>query len=442
MIPTDWLDHRARTRPDAIAVRDGEGRQLSYAELRARAAPIASVLRAPGRPCVIELAPGLDHAIAVNAALLAAVPFQTLRPGLPAAEREAALAGWEEHLRIGPEPLDAVARPEEGGEEAASDGPGFDTTLCRILTSGTSGTRKPVELSWGNHFSSAAASAFNLGVRDDDRWLCCMPVDHIGGLSILIRSLIYGTCAVIHPGFDVARVTSELAADVTIISLVPTQLRRLLDAGAPLDRPRLILLGGGPAPDALLEEALAIGAKVVQTYGLTEACSQVCTLSVADAKRGRGSAGRPLPGMEVEISAGEILVRGPAVAAGSIGADGWLHTGDRGRFGEDGFLRVEGRIDDLIVSGGENVAPEEVEVALLAHPRVAEAAVVGRPDPEWGSAVVAFVVAADPADPPEAVELIEHCRRSLAAHKLPKAVEILPELPRSASGKLLRRRLR
>lgn len=180
---------------------------------------------------------------------------------------------------------------------------------------------------------------------------------------------------------------------------------------------------------------------MVQTYGLTEAASQVTTLAPAEAAIHRGSAGRPLPGTEVTIDEGEILVRGPTVARACIAEDGWLHTGDRGRLDEDGYLYVDGRIDDLIVSGGENVAPEPVEEVLRRHPDVADAAVVGRPDTEWGQAVTAIVVlrgggAASPED------LRRHCSQFLAPFQVPKAVEISPQLPRTPSGKLIRRRLR
>ena len=146
------------------------------------------------------------------------------------------------------------------------------------------------------------------------------------------------------------------------------------------------------------------------------------------------------PGTEVEIREGEILVRGPTVAPGSTGADGRLHTGDRGRLDDQGYLWVEGRLDDLIVTGGENVAPEEVEIALAGHPAVADVAVAGRPDPEWGNAVVAYVVRVEGSRASPA-ELIEHARGLLAPHRLPKAIEFVDELPRTSSGKLLRRDL-
>ena len=206
---------------------------------------------------------------------------------------------------------------------------------------------------------------------------------------------------------------------VTIVSLVTTMLTRLLDAGAAIERPRAMLVGGGPVPDEVLAEALGLGATVVQTYGLTEACSQVTTLSPSEAERKRGSAGRPLLTTHVRIDDGEILVQGPTVAPGAADQDGWLHTGDCGRIDAEGFLWVEGRRDDVIVTGGENVAPEEVEEVLAAHPDVVEAAVVGRPDPDWQNAVVAVVVARD-GGMPEPEELRSWCASRLAAVQGPE----------------------
>jgi O-succinylbenzoic acid--CoA ligase len=444
-ISTDWLANRARSRATSLALRDQDGAELTYEELYERALPLAGALGrggtgdAAGVICAIELPPGLDHAVAVHAAMLAGRPFQTVRPGLPSDERQATLdhgdpvvvvdAGWlERHGGAAPRPL--------------SPPPPAEATLSRVLTSGTSGGSRPVDLSYGNHLWSAMASAFNLGLDPDDRWLCCLPVDHVGGLAILIRSLIYGTAAVVHERFDADRVAAALEDDgVTVVSLVATQLRRLLDQGAPIERPRVLLVGGGPVPAELLDEALGRGANVVQTYGMTETCSQICTLSAADASRKRGSAGRPLLGAQVEIATGEIVVSGPMLAAGAAGDDGRLHTGDLGRLDEEGFLWVEGRRDDLIVTGGENVRPEDVEEILESHPAVAEAAVVGRPDPEWGSAVVAVVVAA-PGHSPDPGELRELCRARLAPFKVPKSVELAESLPRTGSGKLQRRLLR
>jgi O-succinylbenzoic acid--CoA ligase len=439
-ISTAWLTDAARSAGRSLALRDASGSELSYAELHARATALAGPLQAcaPTRGlCLLELEPGLDHAVAMHAAMLAGRPFQSLRPGLPAAEREALLAA------AGPAPVVDRAWLERPPRGAAFQPEPIEPerTLSRVQTSGTGGERRAVDLSYANHHASARASAANLGVEPDDVWLCCLPVDHVGGLTILIRSVLYGTAALVHDRFDPDRVAAALSAGVSLISLVPTQLHRLLEQGADLSGPRAVLVGGGPLPAALLDEALSRGVRVVQTYGLTEACSQVCTLSVADASRKRGSAGCPLPGIEVRIESGEILVRGPNVAAGAVAPDGWLHTGDLGRLDEEGYLWVEGRVDDLIVSGGENVRPEEVEAVLAEHPAVAEAAVFGRADPEWGQVVCAAVIPR-PGSSPGAGELVGHCRRKLSPYKVPKAVVVVESLPRTASGKLQRRLLR
>ncbi len=194
-------------------------------------------------------------------------------------------------------------------------------------------------------------------------------------------------------------------------------------------------------PDEVLEEALARGATVVQTYGLTETASQVTTLAPGDTRRKLGSAGRPLLTTHLRIQDGEILVQGPTVAPGAVDEDGWLHTGDLGRIDDEGFLYVEDRIGDMIVSGGENVVPAEVEEVLMRHPQVADAAAVGRADAEWQEAVTAVVVLRDGASVrPD--ELRSHCADHLAGYKVPKQVEFADELPRTASGKLIRRDLR
>ncbi len=184
-----------------------------------------------------------------------------------------------------------------------------------------------------------------------------------------MRSVIYGTAAVVHDGFDVDRIAASLEGDgVTLISLVATQLSRLLEADVDLLPLRAVLVGGGPVPSEVLEEALGRGVTVVQTYGLTETASQVTTLSPGEARERAGSAGRPLLTTHLRIRDGEILVQGPTVAPGAVDEDGWLHTGDLGRIDEDGFLYVEDRLGDMIVTGGENVVPAEVEEVLLRHP--------------------------------------------------------------------------
>ena len=328
-------------------------------------------------------------------------------------------AAWESGMPFVP------VDPRLGAPPAPIDAPPGTATV--IFTSGTTGEPKPVYLTAANHEASAIASAWNLGVDPGDRWLCCLPLWHVGGLSILHRSALYGTTAVLHDGFHAQRVREELeSGGITQVSLVATMLRRLIDAGlGEWPTLRAALVGGGPVPSDLVEWAAGTGFPLIQTYGMTETASQVVT------------GGRPLLGVDLEIAAdGEILVSGPMVAPGATSEDGWLHTGDRGRLDANGSLHVEGRLDDMIVTGGENVAAAEVEAALLSHPAVADAAVVGQPNPEWGEAVTAYVVlAAEASDD----ELLTHCRQRLAAFKVPKSVHRRDELPRNAAGKLLRR---
>ena len=447
---TSWLTGAAGTDPGRVALWDATGAAITYGELLRRALAPVPALEGAGGPVALEIEPGIEHAVGLHAAMLARRPALTVRPGLPEAERDGVLAAGAPALVWAageqPRPLQQDERRADtvtGLTEGRASG--SEEILARVLSSGTTGARRPIDLSFGNFAASAASSAANLGVEPDDVWLACLPMDHVGGLSILIRSVIYGTAALVHPGFDVEAVAAALAEAeprVTLVSLVPTQLRRLLDADADWSGLRVALIGGAALDRETLDRALAAGAPVVQTYGLTEACSQVCTLAPEEAPSHRGSSGRALPGIEVETATdGRIRVRGGNVARAAADADGWLRTGDLGRIDADGYLWVEGRADDLIVSGGENVHPEPIEERLRSHPDVADAAVVGRPDPEWGEAVVAFVVTADGAGADPAA-LIEHCRDALAAPMVPKTIEFVTELPRTATGKLQRSRLR
>jgi O-succinylbenzoic acid--CoA ligase len=441
MLLDNWLAQRAETCPDRAAVVAGDA-TLDYAELEAEAEAAARRLAGKGvrrgSVVAITMAPGAEYTIAMHALMKLGAAAFPIDPRLSAEERARCFTDELPALTIdGPDDL--------GGHEADLPLLGeleMDETCSRVLTSGTSGSSRQVELTYGNHLWSAVGSAFNLGVDPGDRWLCCVPLFHVSGLTILLRSAIYGTTAIVQDGFDVDRVAESLEGDdVTIVSLVTTMLTRLLDAGAAIERPRALLVGGGPVPDEVLEEALGLGATVVQTYGLTEACSQVTTLSPADARRKRGSAGRPLLTTHVRIAEGEILVQGPTIAPGAVDQDGWLHTGDSGRIDPEGFLWVEGRRDDVIVTGGENVEPREIEEVLAAHPDVLEAAVVGRPDPDWQNAVVAVVVPREGVET-ASEELRSWCAARLAAFKVPKRFEVAAELPRTASGKLRRAELR
>jgi o-succinylbenzoate---CoA ligase len=440
MFLDNWLAQRAETCPDRLAVRSA-GVDLNYAELELEAASAARRLAARGvrREAVValELEAGLRYVTALHGLMkLGAVAYPVnTRLAEPERAQDRELAGAT--LVLGSN-LDLTATEADMPLLGEHD---LDAVHCRLSTSGTSGRPRSVGLTYGNFLWSAVGSAFNLGVDPADRWLCCLPLYHVAGLSILMRSVIYGTGAVIHDGFDPDRVAESLAEDeVTLVSLVTTQLVRLLEAGVDLSGPRAIVVGGGPVPLDVIEEASGRGATVVQTYGMTETCSQVTTLTPAEAQTKAGSAGRPLLTTHLRIQDGEILVQGPTVAPGTADEDGWLHTGDLGRIDEEGFLYVEGRLGDMIVTGGENVLPTEVEAVLLRHPDVADAAAVGRPDERWQEAVTAVVVVREGAEG-DAERLREHCAAELAGYKVPRRFEFVSALPRTPSGKLLRREL-
>src|SRR5215218_3233729 len=437
----NWLSQRAATCPDRCAL-IADDMELTYEELERDATAAARRLAARGvrrdATVAIELAPGIEYVVLLHALMKLGAVAYPVNTRLAEPERRAVLERAQPVLTLN-------GNPDLGTTEADLPLLGehdLDALHCRILTSGTAGRPRPIGLTYGNHLWSAVGSAFNLGVEPTDRWLCCLPLFHVGGLSIVMRSVIYGTTTVVHPTFDVDRIAASLEGDgVTLISLVTTQLVRLLEAGVDLLPLRAVLVGGGPVPAEVLSEALGRGATVVQTYGLTEAASQVTTLSPEEAQRRMGSAGRPLLTTHLRIQDGEILIQGPTVAPGVADEDGWLHTGDLGRIDEDGFLYVEDRLGDVIVTGGENVLPAEIEEVLLRHADVLDAAAVGRADAEWQEAVAAVVVLRDGAEA-DADELRRHCLNSLADYKVPKRFEFVEELPRTASGKLLRRALR
>jgi O-succinylbenzoic acid--CoA ligase len=340
----------------------------------------------------------------------------------------------------------------------------LDSLQAIVFTSGTTGHPKGAMISFGNHFWSAVGSAFRLGVRPDDRWLACLPLYHVGGLAILFRSCLYGTSVVLHDGYDTQAVLDSLALErVTLVSLIPTMLGWLLDKGLTAETApslRLALLGGAAAPPELLSRAGAAGIPVAVSYGLTEASSQVATFLPDAASAKPGSAGRPLlftalailndEGSEAPCGVpGEIVVSGPTVMAGyyddpeataAVLDNGYLRTGDVGYLDMDGDLRVLNRRSDLIVSGGENVYPAEVERVLREHPAVAAVCVAGVPDAVWGQRVAAMVVLRS-EDAATREDLFAHCRERLAGYKQPRALLFTADLPRTGSGKIHRHRV-
>jgi O-succinylbenzoic acid--CoA ligase len=443
MLVESWLTRAAVLRPEHAAIETPVG-SCSYAELCARAIAATASLHErgarTGARVALALPAGLDFACALHGCLLLGVTAVPVDLRMPAAER--ARIANDADLLVD-EPLD-VSHGAAWAGDALVRSHDLAAPAIVIHTSGTSSVPKPIELTYGNLLWSALGSAVALGLDADERWLCALPLSHVGGLSILVRSAIYGTTAVVHERFETDRVLRALQEeDVTLVSLVATTLTRLLDAG--LEHPpalRCALTGGGPVPAALVERASAAGVPVSMTYGLTESCSQVTTTPVASIAQRELGAGPPLFCTRVRCAEdGEVLVSGPTVAPRAVDDDGWLHTGDLGSFDERGNLSIVGRKADTIVSGGENVAPSEVEAVLEAHPEVLEAAAVARPDEQWGEAVTAIVVAR-PGAAPDSEALRAYCAASLAPYKVPKRVELRSEpLPRTRSGKLLRREL-
>jgi O-succinylbenzoic acid--CoA ligase len=281
----------------------------------------------------------------------------------------------------------------------------------------------------------------------------------VAGLAVVTRALRWGVELEMQARFDPGALSRALDSGVSHVSLVPPQLAALLDLrdgrAAPASL-RAVLLGGGPIPADLLERAIAGGYPVLTTYGMTETGSGIAVGGADAATRHDRGAARALPGVQLRIDAtgsadgsGEILVRGAMVFAGYVDdpaasaeklRDGWLHTGDVGSLDAAGLLRVIGRIDELIISGGENVAPAAVEAVLTAHPAVAEAAVSGIADPRWGTVPAAAVVL-HPGAAATDEELLRHCRARLAGYELPVRIVRLEALPRNELGKVVRREL-
>jgi O-succinylbenzoic acid--CoA ligase len=444
MLVEGWLARAAASRPEGIAL-DTPAGVCTYTDLLARAGGVAEQLcergAGSGERVAIALPAGLDFAYALHACLMLGAVAVPVDLRMSAAEQARIV---DDATVLIDEPL-AVSRGEVPAGRDLGAIHDLDATAVVIHTSGTSSAPKAIELTFGNLLWSALGSAVALGLDSDERWLCALPLSHVGGLSILVRSTIYGTTAVVHERFETKRVLRALGEDaITLVSLVATTLARLLDGG--LEHPptlRCALTGGGPVPAALIERAVNAGVPVSVTYGLTEACSQVTTAPVAALAGGDLGAGPPLFCTRVHRAQdGEILVAGPTVAPGSLADDGWLHTGDLGALEEYARLLVTGRKADTIISGGENVAPSEVEAVLEAHPGVLEAAVVGQEDAQWGEAVTAIVVLRDGAVGDDEATLRAHCTAVLAPYKVPRRIILRAEpLPRTRSGKLLRREL-
>jgi O-succinylbenzoic acid--CoA ligase len=445
----DWLRQRAATTPRRAALVCG-ARSWTFAELDALVDGAAAHLDVgEGERVGIRASNSAGFVVAVHTLMRCGAVLVPINTRLTDSEVawQLADAGVSRVLQDGD--LAALVQPSTPRDRTDTRAFELDAWHSIVYTSGTTGRPKGAILTYANHWWSAVASALNLGLLADDCWLACLPLFHVGGLSILLRSVICGMTAVVQPRFEAAEVNRAIEAQrVSIVSVVSTMLDRMLAErdGRPYPASlRCVLLGGGPAPRPLLERTAAAGVPVVQTYGLTETASQIVTLAPEAALERLGSAGKPLMGSEVRIGPdGEIYVDGPSVSPGYVNhppREGWLRTGDLGTLDADGYLYVLDRRDDLIISGGENVYPAEVEAALLAHPAVGEAGVIGVPDAKWGRRVTGVVVTR-PGVTATADELVAFCRQRLAGYKVPRHIEFRTALPRNAAGKLLRRELR
>lgn len=377
----------------------------------------------------VTLPPGPDWLDLIRDVWAVGAAVLPVDPRLPMAEAEALLRlARPTAVLSSSEGTPVVRRLDDG---AAAD-PGV---VLVVHTSGTAGMPKLVQFERRAIDAAVAASALALEATARDRWICCLPLAHVGGMLVLMRGVLLAAPVSVHPAFEPRLVAAE--PDAAFVSLVPTMLGRLLDVGVELGGFRAILVGGAHLTPGLRERAEAAGARVIETYGLTETCGGV----VYD--------GHPLPGVEMRTNAdGGIELRGPmlmrgyrfdaAATASAFTQDGWLRPGDAGEVDADGRLHVVGRVDDLINTGGEKVWPHEVEAALREHPKVEQVGVGGRLDPEWGQRVVAFVVPTDLADPPTLEELRRFAATLIARHKAPRELVLVDELPRTFSGKLRR----
>ncbi len=361
-----------------------------------------------------------------------------LHPRWSAAERQRAAAAVPQAVD-----LDEVAAVKGGLDvDAPAPVPGM-RPMAVLFTSGSSGAPKAVALSRRAFAASAAASARRLGWQEEDRWLLALPPAHVGGLSVLTRCLAARRVVVLAATQRPQELFEVIERQrVTLASLVPVQVARLLEA-CPHSPPtclRAVLVGGGPCPPQLLAKGRRLGWPLLPTYGLTEACSQVATVAPGEEPIG---CGQPLAGVEVRVVEGEIQVRGATLFDGYLerglvvaaaGEGGWFATGDLGELDEGGNLHIFGRRDELIVTGGENVAPAEVEAALQSCHGVAQALVVGVPDPVWGAVVGALLVAG-PDGPPAPSTMQHHLVVSLASFKRPRRWRWVSQLPLTPGGK-------
>lgn len=376
----------------------------------------------PTRPLhALLLPPGQQLLDALAAAIDGGPALLPLDPSAPVAVRDRLLTQLRPHALVDVAGIHELPDPAQLDEDVA----------VVIVTSGSAGAPKGVQLSAAAVLHSAKASLSRLGAQPGQRWLCALPTHHIAGLQVLTRSLVAASTPEIAPRFAVGAVAGS---DAHFVSLVPAALTRLLDAGVDLSRFHAVLLGGSNLPAALLSRAQDAGASIVSTYGMTETAGG-CVYD-----------GVPLDGVSVELNGdGRIRLAGPVLANGyrlapeataAAFVDGWHLTQDVGALDDGGTLSVHGRVDDVVITGGVNVSVLQVAGMLNDHPAVVEAAAFGRPDPHWGHRLVAVVVPRSPNEPPTLDQLREHVAALAGPAAAPREIIVVDALPRLPGGKL------
>jgi fatty-acyl-CoA synthase len=458
-----FITERARVMPNRVAI-EAAGRSWTYAELDARSEELAARLDRGSRVSTLT-GNSAEHVALLFACAKAGAILHPISWRLAPAEiayqlddaEPAALLVEDEHRPLAKAALElaAIRPPLELPAAARPGAPEPDDPLLLIYTSGTTGKPKGALLTHANCFWTNLSFDLATGLTGDDVVLQVLPQFHCGGWNVQpLLAWWKGARVVIERGFDAARAL-ELIEERRVTTMMGVPANYLFMAQQPgfaeadLSSLRLAVVGGAPMPVPLLDTWAGRGIEIVQGYGLTEAAPNVLCLPPEDARRKAGSAGRPYPYVECRLSdEGELLVRGPNVFAGywrnpeaTVAAfrDGWLATGDLAERDDEGDYWIRGRLKDLVVSGGENVYPAEVEAVLHDHPEVVEAAVVGVPDERWGEVCAAFVVVRGPVGEEE---LLAHCRERLARFKVPKSVHVVDELPRNSLGKVVKSDLR
>jgi O-succinylbenzoic acid--CoA ligase len=435
----------ARDAKDTIALIAPDGTRATYAALAERVLRIARVLSESGVGShgAIAIWAGSREAtfLTILAAIELGAPLVPIHPRFTAAEAldlirlasptRTYLEDDLDDLMVRAARVSPLASPTSRGRAHDPASP-----LAVLFTSGTTGRPKGATLSRGAFIASAEASATNLPWEEKDRWLCAMPLCHVGGLSIVTRCLAARRGIVLHTGFEPDAVLASIVNDgTTLLSVVPTMLHRLLeaDAGNVLSRTRAILVGGAACSSDLLRECARRNVLALTTYGLTEACSQVTTQRPRSRRATEPGSGHPLPGTEIRIVDGRIEFRGPTMMTGylrepPLERGAWFPTGDIGEIDAEGRLFVHARRTDLIVTGGENVYPAEIEMALESCPGVRRALVFGVPDAQWGE-VVACAIERTADGVGSEGEIVASLSKVMASHKMPRRVCMVDALP-------------